>query len=284
MDITNNIDERFLYKYLPFNQYSLQLLIDRNFWLGPPDMLNDPFEGDFIIENINKFHGKKFIEILLKLSRNGRYDEIFYESYVERLRLYEQEFQNRFYDYLNSFIRKSYGTTSFSKECNSLKMWSHYADSHKGFVIIFDRYKLETAAFNKNAKLIDVEYTGLPKVQVEYTNKTINIVDTKGLLISKLPEWESEKEVRIIKKHSFESIIPRLLDFKPDSVLGIIFGSRMPWESARTLMTIVEQYEKDRDESWIDFYWSIKNNQRDALKFKIIKFDRKIKTCVQQQV
>jgi hypothetical protein len=275
MENTDNTDKRFLYKYFPFNHYSLQLLIDRNFWLGPPDMLNDPFEGDFIIENINKFHRKKFIEILLKLSRNGRYDEIFYESYVERLRFYEQEFQNRFYDYLNSIIRKSYGTTSFSKECNSLKMWSHYADSHRGFVVIFDRNKLEIAVSNKNAKLIDVEYTGLPKVQVEYTNKAINIIDTKKLLISKLPEWESEKEVRIIKEHNFESIIPRLLDFKPDCVLGIIYGSRMPWENARTLMNIIEQYEKGSDESWIDFYWSMKSNQRDALKFNKIKFDRK---------
>ena len=45
---TNNI-----FKYIPFSINSLKILIKGELWLGYPESLNDPFEGDFTIENIN---------------------------------------------------------------------------------------------------------------------------------------------------------------------------------------------------------------------------------------
>jgi hypothetical protein len=274
MDITSNVEGRFLYKYLPFNQNSLQILIDRNFWLGAPDLLNDPFEGDFIIENQNKYHTEEFIRILLKLSKSSRYDEILYDSNIERLLRYEDEFYIRLYDHLNTFIKKSFGTTSFSKNCRSLRMWSHYADSHKGFVIVFDRNKLELAALKDGAKLIGVGYTGLPIVKIEYDENSITFKETKSLLLSKLPEWITEEEVRIVKKHHFESYIPRLMDYVSDSVVGIIYGSRMPIEKARTIMTVIDKIFYDKNNVDIEFFCANKSSMRDSLIFKKINLHR----------
>lgn len=268
MDITTNEEGRFLYKYLPFNQNSLQLLIDQNLWLGAPDLLNDPFEGDFIIENQNKYHTKEFIKILLKIDKRSRYDEIIYDSNIERLMLCEEKFYDRLYDYLNAYIKKSFGTTSFSKDCRSLRMWSHYADSHKGFVIVFDRNKLESATLKDGAKLIDVDYSGLPTVKLRYDENSIKLEETRSLLISKLPEWEAEKEVRIIKRDHFESYIPRLMNYEPDSVMGIICGSRMLFEKVRTVRTLIDKIFYHESNVDIQFFYATKSSTRDCLMFK----------------
>jgi hypothetical protein len=148
MDLLGNKDREFLYKYLPYNQYSLQLLINQELWLGSPDMLNDPFEGEFIIKNYRELQNIEFIRVLLDLTKDGIYDEIFYSINCEKLLQDETDFLNRLYHYLSLYIKKHFGTTSFSMNCNSISMWSHYADSHKGFIAIFSREKLEQSSLD----------------------------------------------------------------------------------------------------------------------------------------
>ena len=273
MDLLRNNDRLFLYKYLPYNQYSLQLLINQELWLGSPDTLNDPFEGEFIIKNYKELQNIEFIKVLLDLTKNGIYDEIFYSINCEKLLHDETEFLNHLYHYLSQYIKKHFGTTSFSMNCNSISMWSHYADSHKGFIAIFSREKLQQASLDKSAKLINVEYEGFPMIELLFKNKTIEIKDTKSLLTGKLPEWASEQEVRIIKKHNFESFIPRLLRFDPNCFLGVILGSRMTLDNARTIRQIISQ---NKDLS-VEFYYANKNEKRDQLLFKKFNRIRKIK-------
>jgi hypothetical protein len=273
MDLLGNKDREFLYKYLPYNQYSLQLLINQELWLGSPDMLNDPFEGEFIIKNYRELQNIEFIRVLLDLTKDGIYDEIFYSINCEKLLQDETDFLNRLYHYLSLYIKKHFGTTSFSMNCNSISMWSHYADSHKGFIAIFSREKLEQSSLDKSARLIDVTYEGFPTIELNFKGHTIEIEDTKSLLTGKLPEWASEQEVRIIKKHNFESYVPRLLKFNPNSFLGIILGSRMTMENARTIRQIIS-LNKDLN---VYFYYAIKNEKRDQLLFNKINRIRKIK-------
>lgn len=273
MDLLNNNDRAFLYKYLPYNQYSLHLLINHELWLGSPDMLNDPFEGEFIIKNYKEFQNIEFIKSLLDSSKNGIYDEIFYSINCEKLLQDETEFLNRLYDYLSLYIKKHFGTTSFSMNCNSISMWSHYADSHKGFIAIFNREELERTSLNNSAKLIDVTYEGFPSIELNFKNSKIEIKDTESLLTGKLPEWATEQEVRIIKKDKYESLIPRLLKFEPNSLLGIILGSRMTFENARTIGQII-RINKDLN---VDSYYAFKNEDRNQLLFNKIKKIKKIK-------
>jgi hypothetical protein len=152
-------------------------------------------------------------------------------------------------------------------------MWSHYADSHKGFIAIFSREILEQASLDNSAKLIDVMYEGFPTIELNFNGSRIEIKDTQSLLTGKLPEWKSEQEVRIIKEHNFESYIPRLLKFKPTSLLGIILGSRMTVENARTLRQIIS-LNKDLN---VYFYYAVKSEKRDQLLFNKINRIRKIK-------
>jgi len=265
MDLTNNKDGRFLYKYLPFNQYSIQLIIHQEFWLGPPDLLNDPFEGDFIIKNLKELHNEEFVKILLKLTKSEKYSNPFDYDFRKTMEQYNV-FENRLYEYLNNSVKKTFGTTSFSMNCNSLKMWSHYADSHKGFIIVFDRDILKATIQNKDAILIEVTYNGLPNVELTYTSNSIDFKNDASLLKSKLPEWSTEDEFRLIKKDDYVFDKDRRLEYRIKSILGILFGARMPDENIRTIDHIL--FAKDKS---IEYYFARKNPKRDNIVFNSIK-------------
>lgn len=256
MNLTDNKEGKYLYKYVPFNQYSLQLLINSKFWLGAPDLLNDPFEGDFVIDNYKEFINELCVNILHNWNKRRKWSTRDNELIANEMINNESYFLSVLYDYLNfHYINNSYGTTSFSTECESLKMWSHYADSHKGFVIVFDYNILKTSIFD--ATISKVTYGELPKVKISITNNNITITDDAGLLFRKPPEWESEKEVRIVRKYLFESDLERLLKFQEESILGIICGSRMPFLHSDTIAALF----KDRGIK-IKLYYARKNKMR----------------------
>lgn len=270
MSLIDNSTGKFLYKYLPFNQYSLQILINQKFWLGPPDLLNDPFEGDFIIKNFKKFHNKQCIETLIELTKSdSKYDVIFNDYIYNELINDEDQFLNKLFEYLNIIIKKNYGTTSFSKRCDDLKMWSHYADSHKGFVIIFDRKILETTIVDGITKLIDVEYNGLPSINLDYDSNNFNIRDYGMILTKKLSDWNNEDEVRIIKKHEFAYDFQRFLKFKRESIKGIIYGSRISFENLMTIDNILVNSNQD-----LKFYVGKKNSERNKIIFNEIIYKK----------
>ncbi len=201
MNLTENKEGKYLYKYVPFNQYSLQLLINKEFWLGSPDLLNDPFEGDFIIGNYQEYFNQECINILLDWIVNCKHSEIVFDLSYFGIMKDVNVFLNALYAYLNyNYISNNFGTTSFSMNCDSLLMWSHYADSHKGFVIVFDRNAIDSSITDEMTSIKDVDYDGLPKVKLVIDNNKISITEDEFLLVKKLPIWEKEKEVRIITK------------------------------------------------------------------------------------
>lgn len=268
MNITNNKDGKYLYKYLPFNQNSLKILIDNKFYLSPPDLQNDPFEGDFKISNLPDLYKEKTFEILLE---NRKKEGITWLDNNTKERLLKgwldmQEFQLYLEDYLSNTIKRRYGTTSFSKNCRSILMWSHYADSHKGFVIVFDRESL-SLQYGILGNIFNVEYNGAPEISVDANDLSIND-NNKPLFKNKLRSWAKEKEVRIIKEHflkkEYESPYSRLLKFPPESIVGIIYGSKMSLENVMTIENLLDL----KSLSHIETYGAYKNKNKDELLFK----------------
>jgi len=268
MGITNNSEEKYLYKYLPFNQYSLQLLINQKFYLSAPNLLNDPFEGDFIISNYSNLYNEKTFNFLInkrEIDSNAWINNHNKETTLKNWRLNERDFELYLYEFLNKSIRSKFGTTSFSKECNSIDMWSHYADSHNGFVLIFDRDLLADQYEILNF-IIDVDYDTIPNVEVNPEDLTID--NDNILLKNKLPEWSKEKEVRIIKKYwldkGYENEYSRLLEFPPESIIGVIYGLNMSIENLLTIDHLLLQLKSKE----IKTYYAKKNHKRDKIIFK----------------
>jgi hypothetical protein len=279
INLTNNRSGKYLYKYLPFNQYSLQILIDEKLWLGSPDLLNDPFEGDFVIKNYKDLHCREIIDLIFKKEDNNSDDltRALYSAKYDSILNNKLEFLNILNDYISNRIKNNSGSTSFSKDCKTLKMWSHYADSHKGFVIIFDREKLDSAITDFNSKLFDLPYCKTQLIDVEYgslsiidlvpVNDDILIRDDYNFLSRKLNDWKREKEVRIIMRKIFKNDSQRFLKFNFDCIEGIIYGQRMLPQNAFTISNIIDNKRKK-----IKFYSSQKNLKRNKIIFNEILF------------
>ena len=266
MNLTENEEKLFLYKYLPFNQYSLQLIINHEFWLSSPNFLNDPFEGDFIINNYKELHNEKTIELLLnKYDKKEPLDKISYYRNYPKMLNDEAFFLNQLREYTSNSLKMEFGTTSFSNNCNSLKMWSHYADSHKGFILIFDRNKIAVENQPHHVQLIEVKYNSLARINLTINEDKIIISKDEDILRYKLPEWSDEEEIRIIRKFTFNPEYQRLFKFSIDSLLGVIYGEQMSHEHFRTINGLLK-----RDGKYLEAYITKKNLERNKLIFEQI--------------
>jgi hypothetical protein len=273
MDLTNTSTGNYIYKFLPINHFSLGLLINKKLWLGAPNILNDPFEGDLIISNLEEIRTKECCSFLVNELRSGKYYCI-YHNRIEKLLENEEDFSSLCYEYLGSLISRTFGSTSFSKSCDSINMWSHYADSHKGFVIVFDRLKLNNSIASQNVKILDVNYSGLPNVELSYNNKTLELASKQRILISKLPEWEQENEVRIIRHDDYDLVgYNRYLRFDEESVIGILHGERIELVNRLTIDNIIAGWSEN-DKERVKFYKTLKNELRNKLIFEQIPGSR----------
>lgn len=263
MDLTKNSDGKYLYKFLPFNQYSLQILINNKFWIGPPDLLNDPFEGDFIIKNLEQLHNESCIRTLLQLTKGKDFEDDYNNMMND-----SNAFSTKLYEYINKLISSNYGSTSFSKNCDNLQMWSHYADSHKGFIIIFDREILECTIVDGITKIIDVEYTGLPEIFIEHQSNNLIIKHYGKILTKKLSDWSMEDEVRVIREGEYKYDFHRFLKFDRQCFKGIIYGSRINIDNLTTIDRTLKDLHKE-----LKFYMAKKNQARNKIICELIKYN-----------
>jgi hypothetical protein len=178
-------------------------------------------------------------------------------------------FKKKLYEYVNNTFKNNYGSTSFSKNCDNLKMWSHYADSHKGFIIIFDRELLKSTIEDGATKIIEVEYIGLPEIFVEHQSNTFIVRDYGKMLTKKLRDWKNEDEVRIIMEHEYRYDFDRFLKFNRDCIKGIIYGSRISFENLITIDNILKDLHND-----LKFYLAKKNSSRNKIIFDPIEYKK----------
>jgi hypothetical protein len=148
-------------------------------------------------------------------------------------------------------------------------MWSHYADSHKGFVLIFDKEKLDREIFSRSfgkAELCDVQYTGNPIIRLVAERDNLTLRNKRLLLTSKLDMWIEEEEVRIIIR-DLQGNYLRKLRFSQECLVGLIFGCMMDSQHILTLTNIISNYNSSPSHK-ITFITAAKNQKRDKLTFR----------------
>lgn len=257
-----------IYKYMSFNQNTLSLLINNEFWLGPPDKLNDPFEGDFLVKNINKFHNELFIRKLYKLKKKDKIDNFLYETNVNEAINSEIKFSNALYSYINSKIKEKYGVTCFSLTPTNIQMWSHYADAHKGLCLIFDENAMLNSIYSRkyNIHYKKVTYEKkLPVIEIIDKANNIDIADDDEFLFCKLNEWKKEQEVRLLLKIDYKLLTNRRVRFHRECLKGIIFGSRMEYENVRTITNYIGNSDLKKK---IKYYLAEKDLSKSRIRIK----------------
>lgn len=189
-----------LYKYLVPER--IDVLLKKKIRFTQPCFLNDPFEfrpgmPDLRPEELGHFQAK--------LAKQG--DEYYREK------------------------SRQCGVLSLASKNNSIPMWTHYADSHRGFVIGFDTTSglFRKAIDDENLRLVDYEKDRVSVTGGVQGNPGVN---PDIILRTKSGDWAYEEEWRWI-----ESMDPSGYDeLKPGPNGELIFLRRIPAESIRQII------------------------------------------------
>jgi hypothetical protein len=241
--------------------------------MGPPDKLNDPFEGGFRIKNIKKYQNEYFIKKLLKFKRKSIFDDYDYDEDLNKSMNDEYYFSNILSEYINSLIMSEFGISCFTNNPESLKMWSHYADSHKGVCLIFDEVKLKTGISKQpNVSMNKIKYSNqLPFIELvkhdanEDSDDYIGIREEGPFLFNKLCSWIEEEETRLLINKNFDLFPDRRLKFDSESLVGIIFGARIGIDNFETIKNLIKEYKKYNN---VKFYTSNKDIENSEIIIK----------------
>ena len=117
-------------------------------------------------------------------------------------------------------LMQSISLYCLSEVNDEILMWSHYADKHRGYCLMFAATD-ETPFFGEAQRVIYSE--NLPVIDI--VNDTAHDKATKTLL-TKCVDWKYEKEWRIV---NYE-LASGWHSYPPELLVGVIVGARMPTE------------------------------------------------------
>lgn len=225
-----------VYKYRDWlNDKHKRIITNSAIWIPDSYDFNDPFDCNIpiayeLIANDDSI-AEKFIRKLVTNNSNRFGSDI--ETEIQK-RLSEKKHKDLGFisEYKKEILhsnKKVNGVFSSTPVNNNILMWSHYANSHKGFCVGFDSIKL-------------FEYLG-GGGNVSYTSKfpQISPVDDRELqytqqVLTKSIHWAYEVEYRLttFQKTNLEIEIPA------QTIVEIIFGANMPEENMEQIKFIIK--------------------------------------------
>lgn len=161
-------------------------------WMSSPEDFNDPFDCNFPI--LDNFSVEDFREAMRsgskRLGDNPPDRTVFLSATEDDKRQFIQKCIAQFRSMIASF-----GVCCFSEVWDSILMWSHYADHHRGICLGYD----ETDFMEQHSGVLKkVRYsTHYPDVSIgEITRDPNKMLD--NYLLTKHVDWRYEKEWRLI--------------------------------------------------------------------------------------
>lgn len=177
----------------------LNTLVENCFFAPSFNLLNDPCET-FIIDTLES--DLKFLPRFIK-NKN--------------------EFERVKVSYNNLIARKNdVGIYSLSNNFKDELLWSHYANSHKGFCIEYDLNKLLDNFSNEDLYYFPVKYSRIPPHigMNDIIDKDLNSIVRK-ISGTKSRNWKYENEIRIIRNTSGKQV------YDHKALTSIYFGLNM---------------------------------------------------------
>lgn len=242
--------DKWIFKYMPFGMNAIKIIVNEQLWFGKPDIQNDPYEIEFIVDYINTENKKYYFDFPLN---NDLEKHINYTNSGKII-----EHRNDFEECLKRNIRNYVGICSFSEKCDDILMWSHYADANKGICLVFNK---ESIIKGLRADLKEhAEYEkDMPHVNFSSDEQYGTIFYEKDFFIHKSIEWEYEDEFRFVRiyKNSLDNDkINRLHLFDIKSIEGIIVGEKFSQNDFQTLSNLITK----RDSCKHIKFWKCKKN------------------------
>ena len=178
-----------LYKYYSDNPRNIEAIKNNKMWYSAPCCFNDVFDCTLTIDEKDIFNS------ILHMAPDSM-------GIREGSPMWNQirgTISRKIRDALSSFddLRSRMGISCLSESDDSLLMWAHYADNHRGICV---EYKL--LEFNSLLRFtpVPIVYSD-ERVVVHTFDKLVEDIQAFfiGSLTSKSPEWSYEREWRIIR-------------------------------------------------------------------------------------
>lgn len=262
-----------IYKFRDWgNDYHKQVLTDQLFFCSSISNFNDPFDSTIPIDYEGLTQEEKIEAVENHVSNNypravGRerlklIEKVFQESAIDD----PEQLQKNYREVVIPKIEDEIGILSFAGNREHILMWSHYANSHKGFCVGIDKEELQRSirpllvTEDKFLKLYDVSY------QKSYPQ--INPLKASAEEFFSLPltikshVWHYEDEVRLI----FKDGANELLKIEKELFQDITFGCRMHEDHQNEILEIINT---EFDE--LPVYKAILSNDEFSLSFDRIQ-------------
>jgi hypothetical protein len=211
----------YLHKFCQFNEFTNSIFENSEIFFQAVNKFNDPFECQpaFNFERTDK-------QILNSLCRHLTSKEplLSIESIEKKaeeiLRLgfhnSDEAWKKMAKDLIDK-IQNTVGVFCMSSKKDNILMWSHYADDHKGFCLIFEAS--DTTPFFGNAQ--EVSYSDeYPLVEWFDTSQDRQI---QKVFLTKYSDWKYESEWRIVDHENGAGV----QQFPEHLLIGVIFGLKM---------------------------------------------------------
>lgn len=222
-------------KYFTLNGDFYNSISNNYLWFSNPLDFNDPYDCNLKLDFDNT---EDELRLFFKSSKNNYVlkndDRGLTIDVEEKTRAFLNNpdlMREKIHDIFVNQIVSSYGICSFSENDQSLLMWSHYADKHKGVCLVFD-VKSDLSFFSTPFK---VEYQSkYPKIN--YVRDKINEkpLSSQSVFATKSKDWEYEDEIRIIKDiHSFNEFRGEIY-FNKTCLVEVIFGYKLSKDKEKT--------------------------------------------------
>ncbi|MBN8688544.1 MAG: DUF2971 domain-containing protein [Chitinophagales bacterium] len=220
-----------LYKYRTWNapndenKFGQRLLTHNQVYFASPDEFNDPFDGalpfrykesEMTPDNIFR----KLREMTIRSNPHLPESEIQQICYTRQSTgVFENgQYWKENYPYFKNNINTRFGILSLSQKRDDILMWSHYADSHRGYCVGLDKVLLYERC---QGVLGRVNYSDeFPEIGLFDENPfSLTILTT-----TKSTKWEYEDEYRIVRIDGAKQVI----NLPNEAILEIILGCNMP--------------------------------------------------------
>ena len=189
------------YKYLPLNDNSLKVLREGKIKFTKPSEFNDPFDCK---PEHDPLEYSKFLSQSKGLLRKvgdamGLSPARRLENKYRMLKKIEHSIKD---DRFSNGLTDNVGILSLSRDPLNLLMWSHYANSHTGFVVEFSIPQIVSITSDETEHLIqdylfplEVEYSAEMPIINPFDDRELN---AKKQFLIKGIDWAYEKEERVI--------------------------------------------------------------------------------------
>lgn len=199
-----------IYKYIPISWKHITAAVNNQLWMSAPADFNDPFDCNHPINK--EMSNQERVDITSSLCGIDTSELSAYPNGQETL-------VNEGIKYMSDKFSRA-GICCFSERWDSILMWSHYADKHRGICLGYNSrdligkvgYVFEKIRPEKSSPSLDFKNMGTEEGQEEFIN---NVIFTKA------SDWAYEEEWRLVVFDKGRQLIE-----SPMQLQSVIFGIR----------------------------------------------------------